>query len=271
MSNATQPTIKIDISNYRYPGTSVDTLAGISLALSQPSVVGVAGPNASGKSTFLRVLAGLAEVDAASKVTTTIDSREIQTLPRLASARLACYVPAAIKPVFNVSVEEFVLQGRYSHNPIGLPTDADRAAALVALKRLHCEFLANISILQLSAGQLQLALLARAIAQDPTVLLLDECLSFLDLGMQGILSFEIGQQRAAGKTVFLVSHDLNLLAQTCDQILWLECGRMLCFGTPAETFTQKTIDRLYQTQAPQKFLYVENNGTVPEIRWRLRQ
>jgi len=177
--------------------------------------------------------------------------REVAQWNRRAFAREVAVVPQSEERVFPCTAEEVVLMGRYAHQPVlaGFDDEEDHTIARSVLERVGLSGFAHRRMHQLSGGEAQRVLLARALAQCPTVLLLDEPTANLDLGYQREtfrLLEELNRQ-GEGITVLAISHDINLAALYCRRLALLHGGRLLAEGTPAELLTEERLSAVYRT------------------------
>ena len=217
-------------------------LHGVSLAVFPGEALALVGPNASGKSTLLRALCGLLPV-ASGEVS--IQGRPLREWPRQALARRVALVAAEDEAPFRLAVADRVRLGRYPYcGPLAPFTAADEAAVERALRLAEIEHLAGRALGTLSAGERQLALLARGLAQEPAVLLLDEPAAHLDVRHQLHLLRVIDEVRAEGVAVLAVIHDLQRAAWAPRMAL-LEAGRIAASGTPAEVLEGEAAARAF--------------------------
>jgi manganese transport system ATP-binding protein len=201
----------------------------------------VIGPNGSGKSTLLAAIAGIHEPSAGS-VTVLGDA------PREASVRVA-FVPQSTKvnDALPVTVREVVMMGRYpSLGFLRRFGDDDRAAVDGAIERLNLTDLSARHLRELSGGQRQRVFVAQGLAQDHDLLLLDEPMTGLDGVSAGIVRTVIDEERNAGRTVILTTHDLEE-AQGCDHVILVN-GTVVAEGTPDEVLTVETLSAVYRSQ-----------------------
>ena len=201
------------------------------------------GPNGSGKSTLVKAIAG---VHRAKSGTVTVEGRETSSLGRRELARVVGYVPQAGDAPFDLTVREAVMLGRTPHFGIA-PRAEDRAKVEDAIARMGLGDLAERSMSELSGGQAQRALIARALAQDTRVLLLDESTSALDLRYQ-IETLQLVRQitREEGISALIAIHDLNHAARYCDQIVVLHGGRLVADGSPAEALRAPVLRSVFE-------------------------
>ncbi|MEZ3159462.1 ABC transporter ATP-binding protein [Microbacterium sp. BWT-B31] len=226
-------------ASYRGRGT---VLHGIDLALKAGEFAGLLGPNGSGKSTLIKVLARINRRDGGA---IRFHGDDIAALSSRDYARVVAYVPQSAPQPAMLSVRESVLLGRTPHYGIR-PSAADWAAVDEAIEGLGLTDLARRTVADLSGGQAQRVLIARAIAQDPQILLLDEPTSALDLRYQVEtlrLVRRVTEQR--GLVSLIAIHDLNLASRFCTKIVLLQDGHIRGVGTPHEIYDEETLGSVY--------------------------
>lgn len=226
------------------------TVDHVSFTVAPGEVVGIVGPNGSGKSSLLKLLAGLLRPESG---TLRLAGQAINDLTPLAIARTLAMVPQEHHQVFPFTVAETVLMGRFPHRQAGwwsMGMEAEReddlAVAHQAMIETDVVGLADRLLSDVSGGERQRVLIARALAQEPRILLLDEPTAFLDLNHQIELCSLI--QRLANErslTVVLVSHDLNVASLLCDRMLIMKDGGIVAQGTPAETIRPEVLRAVY--------------------------
>jgi iron complex transport system ATP-binding protein len=225
-------------------GMRMTALDDVTFALRPCELVGLVGPNGSGKTTLLRAMARAVEPTAGEVL---LDGAPLRTLAPVALARSVGYLPQRIEPAPSLTVAEVVMQGRYPHlGGLGLPTEADRRAAIDAMRRLHVEQFADRLVERLSGGERQRALLASALAQGGRFLLLDEPMSALDLHHQAAIFRLLRQLVAdAGIGIAIAIHDLTLAGSRCDRLALLAEGRLVAEGTPDEVLREERLRAVY--------------------------
>jgi len=205
-------------------------LHGVSLSLAAGEALALVGPNAAGKSTLVRCLAGLLTPARGSVL---LQDRPLESWPRDALARAVALVTSEDEGPGTLAVEDRVALGRYPHRgPFRPLTVEDRDAVRRALRSAGIEALARRHLGTLSAGERQLATLARGLAQEPRVLLLDEPAAHLDVGHQLRLFRVLDEVRACGVAVLAVVHDLQRAAAWAERMVLLARGRMAAEGKP---------------------------------------
>lgn len=224
-----------------YPGRIVGQ--GFSLALAPGEVLALLGPNGGGKTTLLKTLLGLLPPRGGG---VTLDGRPLAHWSARERALRLAYVPQAAPAGFAYSVEDLVLMGRSAHRGLfAPPTAADLAAVAAALDRMGLQPLARRPATMISGGERQLVLIARALAQDARVVVLDEPTASLDFGNQGRVLGEIRRLAAAGLAVLFTTHDPNQALRVADRALLLRDGRPLALGPVAQVLDAERLRALY--------------------------
>jgi len=222
----------------------VEVLHGIDLTLDGAEAVALVGPNAAGKSTMLRALLGLLPL---ARGEVRLDGRPIEAWSPEARARHVALVAAEEAAFGALTVRDRVALGRYPHRGPFLPfRPADEAAVDAALAATGIAHLARRALHSLSAGETQLASLARGLAQQPQLLLLDEPGAHLDVGHQLRLFRILDEARARGVGVLAVVHDLQRAAAWAARMVLLAQGRVVLTGTPAEVLSSPECARVFE-------------------------
>lgn len=219
-------------------------LADLSLRVERGEFVAVAGPNGSGKSTLLRAIAGAVR-PAGGRVL--LEGQDVRSLRGWERARHMAVVAQETSVEFDFTVAETVQMGRLAHQgPMGRETEADRRAVRTALELTGTLDLAGRWITRISGGERQRVLLARALAQEPRLLLLDEPTAHLDLAFQTeIFDLVRSLNREKGLTVIAVLHDLNLAALYADRVVILRGGELFADGPPRSVITEKNVAAVF--------------------------
>ncbi|HEX2211699.1 MAG TPA: ABC transporter ATP-binding protein [Longimicrobium sp.] len=224
---------------FRYPESAHPAVLDLSLEIPSGATTAVLGPNGSGKSTLLRLLLGILNPTAG---TAEFGGRRVGEWGRDALARAVGVVPQGEDSVFPVSVRELVGMGRYPH--LGAwrrEGDADRRAVEEAMRRCDVWALAARPVPTLSGGERQRARVARALAQEAATLALDEPTAALDVAHEMAIFELLRDLGHAGKTVLVVTHNLNLAARYADRLVLLHRGCVAAEGTPAEVLTRSLV------------------------------
>lgn len=222
-------------------------LGGVDLAVAPGEVVGLVGRNGAGKTTLLRIAAGTLTPDAGRVL---LDGRAIASIERRARARQVALVPQDTQVPFPFSVAELVLMGRTPHlGFLGFENAHDLAVARGAMQRMGIAALADRAVPTLSGGERQLAVVARALAQEPNLLLLDEPTAFLDLRHRLEVLEIVRALAAGGASALVVSHDLGLAARFCDRLVLLGEGCILASGAPREVLVPETLRAAFGIEA----------------------
>ena len=220
----------------------VDAVRSFSLEVERQQWVMLIGPNGAGKSSTLRALCGLVPFRGEVRLA----GRDVRALRRRELARLVAFVPQHPQTPPELTVAEYALLGRTPHlGYFGGEGRGDRAAATRALERLELLPLADRSLGSLSGGELQRAVLARALAQEAPILLLDEPTTSLDLGRQQQALELVDSLRLDGLTVLSTMHDLTLAGQYAHRLLLLDRGTVVADGSPAEVLSPANLAAFY--------------------------
>jgi iron complex transport system ATP-binding protein len=221
-------------------------LAELDLELREGELLGLVGPNGAGKTTLLRVAGGTLAPDVGN---VSLFGEPLANLSVRERARQIGVVPQDIELEFGFRILELVLMGRAPHlSGLGFESQRDVEIARAALARVGIESLADRSGLRVSGGERQLAFVARALAQEPKVLLLDEPTSHLDLRHRVDVLHCVRDFAARGGSALIVSHDLTLAARNCDRLALLAGGRLLALGPPQEVVSAALLERAYGIQ-----------------------
>ena len=226
---------------YGYPDRALGR--NIDIDIQPGEIVCVLGPNGSGKTTLFRTLLGLLPAHAG---TITLGGKSLVSCTPSERATMMAYVPQAGGGTFAFSVRDVVLMGRTAH--LGLfaaPGVKDIASADAALDELRISHLADKSFMQISGGERQLVLIARALAQESPLLIMDEPTANLDFGNQALILSEILRLKAGGKSVLFSSHNPDHALQCAGRVLMLHQGNVLALGSPREVVTAVNLRTLY--------------------------
>lgn len=218
-------------------------LRGVSLDILPGTITAILGPNGAGKTTLLRVILGLLKPQ---RGTIRLAGKPQKDFSRREMSRLIGLVPQSEYIPFDFSVAEFVLLGRapYLH-PLEMPREQDRAIARDALKTIGLAHLQDRAAPSLSGGERQLAMVARALAQEPRLLLLDEPTSHLDLSNRDRVLNVLRALARGGHTIIFTTHDPNLVATIADCVILMRRGELLAAGALESTLTTENLSATY--------------------------
>ena len=205
----------------------------------------IVGPTGAGKTTFLKCLSGLLPSPRGSVF---IEDLDLAALPEAARARRLAYVPQEHSTAFNFAIIDFVLMGRTAYVPLfSTPSDDDTAAALEALEYVGLARYAGRAYTQLSSGERRLVLIARALAQNSDILVLDEPTTFLDPKHEtGLMELVRKLAVEMKKTVLMTLHNLDMAVKYSDVLVFLKEGRIVSAGRPDETLTEELLEQVYE-------------------------
>ncbi len=236
-------TVRIEIAGLTCRLNEIPALRDVTLTIPAAALFGVVGPNGAGKTTLLRAIAGAIGPAAGAVL---VDGRDPSTTPAPMLARMMAVLPQHPIAPAGMTVREVVAWGRAPH--IGRLSRAggrDLEAIHDALAQTGTLPLADRAVDALSGGERHRVLIARALAQSPRVLLLDEPTVHLDIGHQVAIMDLLRAQAARGLTVVAALHDLNLAAAYCDRLALLSAGRVLAYGEPADVLRSGLIREAY--------------------------
>jgi iron complex transport system ATP-binding protein len=228
----------------RYRPARPLALNGVSCQVTTSQLVAVVGPNGSGKTTLLRALLGMVPLEQGVVL---VDGRPVGQWPRRLLARTVGVVAQQEEALFPLRVADAVMMGRYAHlGALSSPGPRDRAAVQRALERCDISDLADRPVDSLSGGEWKRVRVARALAQEPQALVLDEPTASLDIRHEMQL-FELVRELVEGGLAGLViTHHLNLAARFAHRIILLSRGELVAEGAPAEVLNRETLTRTFE-------------------------
>ncbi|MGC9444165.1 MAG: ABC transporter ATP-binding protein [Candidatus Methanospirareceae archaeon] len=238
--------VTLKIKDLAFSYASAPVLAGVSLEVGTKEITAVLGPNGAGKSTLLKCIDRILQPQHGSIL---LEGEEISQMSRLELAKKIGYIPQSIAQAFSITVFDAVLMGRRPH--ISWRTsEQDTEKVLHTLELLHIEHLAMRDINELSGGQMQQVFIARALVQEPDVLLLDEPTSNLDIRHQLEVMHTVKSiVRKKEISAIMAIHDLNLAARFADKIVLMNGGGILSVGNPATVITPENIRLVFKVDA----------------------
>ncbi len=219
-------------------------LNDVTFDLKAGRILAIVGPNGAGKTTLLSLALGW---QRAWRGEVELAGRPLEKYSRAERGRWLALTPQSEHTPFDYTVLEYVLMGRAPHlPPLGMPTAADYAIALRAVEQVGLAALAERPVPQLSGGERQLMLLARAIAQQPKLLLLDEPTAHLDLHNKAQLIRIMRELRSQGCTLLMTNHEPEVVLAVADDVLLMEAGQPPQFGPLESVFTEAALSRIYR-------------------------
>ena len=222
----------------------VRALDGLNLKVAHGEFLAIIGPNGSGKSSLLRVLTGLQPADSGEIL---IEGELLANLDARERALRVALVPQSLEVLPGYSVEDFVLMGRYAHlTGWRLFTRHDKEVARDCLGRVNASNFAHRGMNEMSGGERQRVMVARALAQEARTVLLDEPTSALDLAHQ-LMVYKLihAMHRDAQRTIVVVTHDLNLASQFAERLVLMKNGRIAADGSPNEVLKREILEDVY--------------------------
>lgn len=237
---------------YRQGKKTMPVLEGLDIKLERAQLVCLIGPNGVGKSTLLRTLAGL---QPALTGQVFLNEQEISSYKADEKARLISMVLTDKVQALNMRVTDLVAMGRYPYTGwTGQLQDADHAKVEEAIALTHTNYIANKKLYELSDGQLQKAMIARALAQDGELIMLDEPTAHLDISNAlDIMQLLQKLVRETGKTMLVSTHSLDLSLEMADMLWLAQCGSPILTGLPEDMALSGAIEKLY----PQEGIYFD--------------
>jgi len=233
--------MEIKVKNVKLYYKSIKALDGVSLDVGGGEILSIIGPNGAGKSTLLKVINGILRPKIGAVY---FDGRLLHEIPQKEVAMKTGVVPQRISSTGMLTVFDFVLTGRRPYINF-TPAKIDEEKAYEALKTVNATHLANRTLEELSGGELQRVVIARALAVEPEVMLLDEPTSNLDLKYQQETLNLIKALRSKGLTILMAIHDLTQAYRISDKILMLNNGKVFAAGKPEEVLTPQNILTVY--------------------------
>jgi len=241
----TQAILSISNLEFSYEPDQQNVLNAISFDIHQGTITAILGPNGAGKTTLIHLLLGLRKPLSGS---IQLNNKSIAHYSRRELSQWIGLVPQSEYVPFEYSVLEYVLLGRAPYlGPLDLPAESDVEIARQALVQVGIEHLERRPIPELSGGELQLVLIARALAQQPKVLLLDEPTSHLDLSNRNITLQILNQLRSNGVTVLFTTHDPEAASLVANNLVLMRQGKVMYTGSLETTFTSQKLSETYGT------------------------
>lgn len=256
---------EVDNLTFSYPGGDRKVLDHACLSLGEGEILCILGPNGAGKTTLLSCMAGLLIPQSGS---VRLCGRDINQMKEKEIAKLAGYVPQIHTPAFDYKVLDVVLMGRAPKTGMfARPSGEDEAFCLKVLESMNLSHLAQKSYLDISGGERQQVIIARAIAQEPKVILFDEPTAHLDYGNQHRVLRRVRQMKEEGYSVVITTHNPDHALLLGDKAAVVDKEGHIIQGKSREILTEETLARIYETDL--RLLYVKELGrticAVPEL------
>lgn len=238
------PLLQFEQIRFAYPQAARCVLDDFHLGIALGAVTAILGPNGAGKTTLLHLALGWLRPQTGQ---IRLEQQPLDSYNRRRLGQSIGLVPQSEHVSFEYSLLEFVLLGRAPYlPPLAMPAERDYEIALEALRQVGMEDLCQRSILSLSGGERQLVLIARALAQQPRLLLLDEPTSHLDLGNKGRLVRLLRDLQSQGVTILFTTHEPEVAAALATDLVLMQKGQVLQAGPFSEVFTSANLTQLYQ-------------------------
>ena len=238
----------LEVKDLRAGYGNKEIVHGVSFDIPRGQFVCVIGANGCGKSTVLKNLLGLIKPFGG---TVRIDGKNLSSMDERERAQHFAYIPQAHTPPFPFKVSDVVILGRTPYLT-GIATGASKKDQLIAyraMQQLSIEHLADATYTELSGGQQQLVLIARALAQQPDLLVMDEPTASLDFGNQQLVLSCVYRLSRLGMSVLMVTHDPDHALFCSDRVIMMEAGQIIGDGTPQEIITTENLRRIYATES----------------------
>ncbi|MFH1759770.1 MAG: ABC transporter ATP-binding protein [bacterium] len=239
----------LKVENLTCGYSDVPVLKDISFEVKHGDFIGVVGPNGSGKTTLLRAIAGLLNIHDGNVL---LKSKNLLSFARREIARHIAFISQLMEPVEGLSVEELIMMGRTPYiGRFAFEGKEDHDIVEWAIKELKVNDLRNARLTELSGGEFQRVAVARALAQKPKIMLLDEPTSHLDIRFQ-MKVLRILRRLRRYQSIICTFHDLNIASKFCARMILLKKGKIIAFGSPEKVLTQENIWNAYRIKAEVK-------------------
>ncbi len=237
--------LAVEDLSFGYPKRS-NILDGVSFSIDKGDVLCLLGPNGTGKTTLLRCLLGINKI---KKGEIYVGSRNVRSMTPRELARMVAYVPQATTVVFPYQVLDMVIMGRSPHvNVMSVPSAEDVEIAREALARTGISHLEECLFSEISGGERQMVLIARALAQQSDILIMDEPTASLDYGNQTRILKIINELAQQGYSIIMTSHFPNHAFLACNKVAIMNGGKILDIGSPDDIVTDSSLSELYSAE-----------------------
>lgn len=252
--------VEIRVKGVKVYYRSIKALDGISLRVGKGEVLSIVGPNGAGKSTLLKVINGILRPKIGAVY---LDQKSLSEIPPKEIAKRVGFVPQRIHTNGMLTVYDFVMGGRRPYINFS-PSRIDEEKVYEALRAVGASSLIDRTLEDLSGGEVQRVIIARALAGEPEVLLLDEPTSNLDLKYQIEIQKIVRELKARGLIILMATHDLTFAYRISDKILMLNHGKIFAAGKPEEVLTPENIFRVYGVKP---LVITDHKLIVPDESW----
>lgn len=252
--------IVLEVRNVSYSYGPSEILHQVSFQVEAGQLMCVLGPNGCGKTTLLKNILGLLAPSSGSVL---IDGDDVRKLSSKKLAQVMGYIPQAHTPPFPFRVYDVVLMGRTAYlSRLARPNKQDEEIARESLAKLNITYLEDKIYTKISGGERQLVLIARALAQQPKILVMDEPTSALDFGKQNIVLEHIRFLSRQGITILMVTHDPGQAFFCADQVVMLKKGQLLERGLPQDVISEASMREMYETDVKIAKLQLPDGRTI---------
>jgi iron complex transport system ATP-binding protein len=235
--------MKLEVKNIYSGYGRRHILHDVSFTVKEGEILCILGPNGSGKTTLFKSMLGLLHLTQGE---IKFDNQSITNMSRQKLARLIAYIPQAHTPSFHYKVQEVVLMGRTAHlGQFASPGVEDQRIAVKAMESMNILHLSDKAYTEISGGERQLVLIARAIAQQSKILIMDEPTSNLDFGNQMLVLNQVNQLAEQGYTIIMSSHNPEHAFLYASHVLLLKGGKVFQTGSPNEVMTEGILEKIY--------------------------
>ena len=247
-----------------------EIVKGVSFSVETGDFTCIIGANGCGKTTTIKGILGLLPLFQGTVTMdgkTFIDAHRGHVVTAKERAKVFAYIPQIHGLPFPFKVSDVVLLGRTPHlkSSVSAPTEADKMAAWKALNTLGIQSIADQEYTELSGGQQQLVLIARALAQEPKVLIMDEPTASLDFGNQQLVLEQLMELGRTGMSVLMVTHDPHHVLLCANRVIVMDDGLIIKDGTPEETITTQILERIYGTRAVVATVSLPDGGKMKTV------
>ncbi len=233
----------LEVKDLRSGYDKTEIVHGVSFTVEDGEFACIMGANGCGKTTTIKTILDILKPFGGSAV---LDGRDVFAMSSNERARCFAYIPQTHRPPFPFTVADVVLLGRTPHiGQFAHIKDTDRVVAYQAMRQLSIEGLADATYTELSGGQQQLVLIARALAQQPKLLVMDEPTASLDFGNQQVVLSRIRHLTENGTSVLMITHDPGQAFFCADKVILMEEGRVIDTGSPQDLINEQSLERLY--------------------------